>query len=187
MKITETFDVERDIESVWALFVDVPELAHCLPGAELTEYHDDGRCAGRVEAKIGPISAIFEGEATVTGDATTRSGTVTGKGADRRGGSRAQLKVAYSLEPIPSGTRVVVDADVILSGAAAQFGRIGLLKEMTGRIIGEFVHCIEAKLAAPTPEAAAAVHAAEVKGFSLLLASMVAPITRLFRKIFRRV
>ncbi len=97
------------------------------------------------------------------------------------------MRVAYSLEPIASGTRVVVDADVILSGAAAQFGRVGLLKEMTGRIIGEFVHCLEAKLAAPTPEAAAAVHAAEVKGFSLLLASMVAPITRLLRKIFRRV
>lgn len=168
------------------MFIDVPELAHCLPGAELTEYHDDGRCAGRVEAKIGPITAVFDGEALVDADPATRSGTVVGKGADRRGGSRAQLKVAYFLEQIASGTRVVVDADVVLSGAAAQFGRIGLLKEMTGRIIGEFVHCIEAKLAAPTPEAAAAVHAAEVKGFSLLLASMVAPITRLIKKIFRK-
>ncbi len=86
MKITDTFDVERDIESVWALFVDVPELAHCLPGAELTEDRGEGRYLGRVEAKLGPITAIFEGEAIVTGDAATRSGTVVGKGADRRGG-----------------------------------------------------------------------------------------------------
>ena len=186
MKITDVFDVERDVESVWALFEDVPGLAHCLPGAELTEDHGDGRYSGRVDAKLGPITAMFEGEATVGSNASTRSGTVVGKGVDRRGGSRAQLKVAYSLESTPSGTRVTVDADVMLSGAAAQFGRVGLLKELTGRIISEFVHCLELKLAAPTPEAAAAVQAPEVKGLSLLLASMLAPVTRLLRRLFSK-
>lgn len=178
--------MERDVESVWALFEDVPELAHCLPGAELTEDHGDGRYSGRVAAKLGPISATFEGEATVGSDPATRRGTVVGKGVDRRGGSRAQLKVAYSLESLASGTRVIVDADVMLSGAAAQFGRVGLLKEMTGRIIGEFVHCLEAKLAAPTAAAAAEVHAAEVKGLSLLLASMFAPLARLLKRIISK-
>ncbi len=186
MKIADAFDVEREIDSVWSLFNDVPELAACLPGAEITEDHGDGRFSGRVEAKLGPITAAFEGEATVEPHLSDHSGTVSGKGVDRRGGSRAQLKVVYSLESIESGTRVNVDADVVLSGAAAQFGRIGLLKEMTSRIIGEFVHCVEAKLAAPTPEAAAAVHAPDVKGLSLFLSSLVAPLTRLFRKLFGR-
>jgi carbon monoxide dehydrogenase subunit G len=186
MKITDTFDVGRDIESVWTLFEDVPELALCLPGAELTDDHGDGRYTGRVEAKLGPITANFDGEATVESDPTSHQGSVSGKGVDRRGGSRAQLNVTYSLETIPSGTRVTVDADVTLSGAAAQFGRIGLLKEMTSRIIGEFVHCVEAKLAAPTPEAAAAVHAPDVKGLSLFLSSLVAPIARLLKRLLGR-
>jgi carbon monoxide dehydrogenase subunit G len=186
MKITDTFDVERGVDSVWALFENVPELALCLPGAELTQDHGDGRYAGHVEAKLGPITANFVGEATVESDAAARRGAVAGKGVDRRGGSRAQLRVEYSLEPISSGTRVTVDADVTLSGAAAQFGRIGLLREMTGRIIGEFVHCVEAKLSAPTPEAAAAVHAPEVKGLSLFISSLVAPLTRLLKRLFGR-
>ncbi|MCP4966273.1 MAG: SRPBCC family protein [bacterium] len=186
MKITDTFDVDCEVDAVWALFEDLPELAQCLPGAELTEHHDDGRCAGQVEAKLGPITATFDGEATVVSDTATRTGTVSGKGVDRRGGSRAQLTVAYKLLEIEGGTRVTVDADVVLSGAAAQFGRIGLLKEMTGKIIGEFVQCVEAKLSAPTPEAAAEVHAGDVKGISLLLSSMVAPLVRLFNRVFRR-
>jgi carbon monoxide dehydrogenase subunit G len=186
MKITDTFDVDREVDTVWALFEDVPELALCLPGAELTNDHGDGRCTGQVEAKLGPITATFDCEAIVVSDAATRTGTVSGKGVDRRGGSRAQLTVAYELVSIEGGTRVTVDADVVLSGAAAQFGRIGLLKEMTGRIIGEFVHCVEAKLSAPTPEAAAEVHASEVKGISLLLSSMVAPVVRFFSRLFRR-
>ena len=81
---------------------------------------------------------------------------------------------------------MTINADVLLSGAAAQFGRIGLLQEMTGRIINEFVHCLEAKLSAPSAESAAAIHAPEVRGLSLFFASVFAPITRLFKRIFRR-
>jgi len=186
MKITDTFEVSSDIAKVWEAFENVPDLAHCLPGAELTEDHGDGRYSGRVETKLGPITANFDGEATVESDAAARTGTMTGKGVDRRGGSRAQLKLNYSLEAIDAGTRVTIDADITLSGAAAQFGRIGLLQEMTGRIINEFVHCLEAKLAAPTAESAAAIHAPEVKGLSLLFSSMFAPITRFFKRLFGR-
>jgi carbon monoxide dehydrogenase subunit G len=186
MKITDTFEVASDVGKVWEAFENVPDLAHCLPGAELTDDLGDGRYAGRVEAKLGPITARFEGEATVESDSTAHTGSLTGKGVDRRGGSRAQLKVEYRVEAIDDGTRVTVDADVALSGAAAQFGRVGLLQEMTGRIINEFVECLEAKLAAPTTETAAAIHAPEVKGMSLLFASMFAPVIRFIKKLLRR-
>lgn len=184
MKITDTFEVSRDIDSVWALFQDVPNLALCLPGAEITEDLGDSRYKGTVEVKLGPIAVSFEGEATVLSDKTERRGTVKGRGADRRGGSRAQLTVEYSLEATDIGTRVTVDADIILSGPAAQFGRVGLMKEITGRIIEQFVDCIEAKLAAGSPEEAAEVRAAEVKGLSLFLASIFAPLIRFLKRIF---
>jgi carbon monoxide dehydrogenase subunit G len=186
MKITETFEVGRDIDRVWEAFENVPDLAQCLPGAELTDDHGDGRYSGQVEAKLGPITARFEGKATVESDSVTHTGSLTGKGVDRRGGSRAQLEVEYGLEAIDGGTRVTVDANVTLSGAAAQFGRIGLLKEMTGRIISEFVECLEAKLGAPTAQTAAAIHAPEVKGMSLLFSSMFAPLVRFIKKLLRR-
>ncbi len=184
MKITDTFEVARDIDSVWALFQDVPNLALCLPGAELTEDLGDSRYKGTVEVKLGPIAVSFEGEATVEPDEAGRRGIVKGTGSDRRGGSRAQMKIDYSMEATDSGTRVTVDADIVLSGPAAQFGRVGLIKEITSRIIEQFVACIEAKLAAETPEEAAEVHAAEVKGLSLFLASLFAPVVRFFKRIF---
>ncbi|GIU92357.1 MAG: hypothetical protein KatS3mg011_1263 [Acidimicrobiia bacterium] len=98
---------------------------------------------------------------------------------DRRGGSRGQVKVEYRLSPENGGTRVVIDADVVLSGAAAQFGRTGLINEMSNRLIGEFVDCVEGKLTAETPEEAAQVKAAEVRGFTLLLRSLWAWLRRL--------
>lgn len=186
MKITEVITVQRDPEAVWDLFQDVPQLAHCLPGAELDEVHGDGSYSGKVSAKLGPLTATFEGKATVTSDHAERAGTVDGKGVDRRGGSRGQVKVHYRIEPGEAGTVVTVDADVMLAGAAAQFGRTGLIKEMSTRLIDEFVHCVEAKLAADTAAEAAEITAGDVRGFSLFLSSLISSVAGFFRRLAGR-
>lgn len=179
MEISKEFEVARPLATVWALFQDVPQVAQCLPGAELTEDRGDGVYAGKLSVKLGPMSANFDGEATVEADDVNHVGTVSGKGADRRGGSRGQVKVTYALADTGGGTKVSVDADIHLSGAAAQFGRVGLINEMSGRLITEFVECLEAKLAAETTEEAAQVEAGEVRGIALLFQSLWAWIRRL--------
>jgi carbon monoxide dehydrogenase subunit G len=183
MKIEETITVQRPVEAVWALFQDVPELSRCLPGAELTEDRGGGVYAGKVAAKLGPMTATFEGEANVTMDETSRTGEVKGKGTDRAGGSVGQVSLKYTITPADGGgSTVAVDADVILSGAAAQFGRTGLIREMSRRLIAEFVQCVEAKLAAETAEQASAVQAGDVRGISLFFASLWQWIKGLFRR-----
>ena len=65
------------------------------------------------------MTANFEGKATVTADAATRSGTINGKGADKRGGSVGRVKIDYAINAADGGgTHVTVDGDVQLSGAA---------------------------------------------------------------------
>lgn len=186
MKITEVIEVKSSPDKVWALFQDVPTLATCLPGAELTEDKGDGKYAGAVSVKLGPMTATFEGEATVAADEASRSGTVNGKGVDRRGGSQGQMKMKYGLEATEGGTKITVDADVMLAGAAAQFGRTGLIQEMSKRLIGEFVDCVEGKLAATTEEEAQEISAGEVKGMSLFFSSLLAAIKRLLSRLLGR-
>lgn len=182
MKIEHEFRVQRPADQVWEFFQDVPAVAQCLPGAELLDDKGDGSYAGKVAVKLGPLAATFEGEATVAPDPAGKTATIDGKGVDRRGGSRGQVAVVYRVEPEGDETRVVIDADVHLSGAAAQFGRTGLIKEMSGRLIGEFVDCLHAKLEAETAEEAAAVEAGEVRGLSLFFSSLIAWFKRLFRR-----
>jgi carbon monoxide dehydrogenase subunit G len=181
MKITQEFEVNRPIQQVWEFFQDIREVTQCLPGAELLSDDGDGKYSGRVSVKLGPMSAVFDGSATVTQDESTHTGLIDGKGEDRRGRSRGSVKVDYALVARDAtATAVSVDADVTLSGAAAQFGRGGLIIEMTNRLIGEFVQCCEGKLAAATVEERAEIHAAEVKPFRLFLTSLLALIKKLF-------
>ena len=62
--------------------------------------------------------------------------------------------MTYTLSPTANGTKALIDADVTLAGPAAQFGRTGLINEMSRRLIGDFAACLEAKMAAPTEAAA---------------------------------
>ena len=182
MNISQEFAVGRSADVVWNFFQDVPGVAQCLPGAELLAQKDDGSYQGKLSVKLGPMAASFEGSATVTPDPGSRSATIEGKGVDRRGGSRGQVKVVYTITSQDARSRVKVDAQVTLSGPAAQFGRTGLINEMSKRLIREFVDCLEAKLGADTAEAAAEIEASEVRGLSLFVASLWAAVKKLFTK-----
>lgn len=153
MKVEERFEVARPPDVVWALFCDVPEVVQCLPGAELLKDLGDDRYEGRVTLRLGPVTTAFGGEATVRNDPEARSGRIEGRGVDRKSGSRGSIDVTYTLAEVPIGTAVQFDADIVLSGPAAQFGRPGLIRELSARILRDFAGNLEARL---VPESAVA-------------------------------
>ena len=130
-QIVQDFTVDQPVEIVWDFFQDVPEVAACMPGVELLDTVGDNAYKGRLKVKLGPISAQFEGEAKIENlSEADRTGTISAKGADRQGGSRASAKVNYSLTSlVATETRVQVVADITLQGAMAQFGRTGLISK----------------------------------------------------------
>jgi len=186
MKLTQEFQVAKPVDVVWEFFQDIPSVAACMPGAELGDRKEDGPWAGKLTVKLGPMSTSFEGEATIIPDPEARSAHIDGKGVDRRGGSRGQVAVDYALAAADGGTRVTVDADITLSGAIAQFGRTGLIDEMSSRLIGQFVDCLERRLSAETTAEAREIKAPEVKGISLFFSALGSTIANFFRRLFRR-
>jgi carbon monoxide dehydrogenase subunit G len=182
-QITESFTVERPVETVWTFFQNVPEVAACMPGVELLETLDGETYKGKMKVKLGPISAQFQGQATIENrDEAGRIGVISARGADRQGGSRASAKVQYSLAPADAGTKVDIVADISLQGAMAQFGRTGLIQEVSGQLTKEFAGCIEQKLAAQSPEEAASVSAGEVKGFRVFIQGIWGWLKSLFAR-----
>jgi len=194
VKVGERFVVAQAADEVWTLLRNVPQVVQCLPGAELLESLGEDRYRGRVTVRLGPVTTAFEGEATVRNDAAARAGRIQGRGVDRKSGSRGSIEVDYGLAEIPQGTEVQVDADIVLSGPAAQFGRPGLVRELSARILRDFAGNLEARLAAPSPtsgEAASAGPAVvlphrELRGFSLLWSSVIALLRGFFASIFGR-
>ncbi len=162
MKISSSFSVARPRNQVWDLFQDVPRVASCIPGTQITELLGDGRFKGRVDVKLGPISAAFEGDAAHTVDAPNFTGSITGNGRDRGAGSRAKFTTVYHLTGTDGGTDVAVESDISLAGAVAQFGRTGLMEEVTSRMLQQFAANLETQFGADTTADAPAICAAPV-------------------------
>ncbi len=157
-EIAQSFEIDQPPETVWRIFQDVPRVVTCMPGLEYggAEAGEAGAEThrGKVRIKLGPVSAAFEGEATILEtDAGARSARIEGKGIDKRGGSRASASVLYKIEENGAGSRVKIDADIKLSGALAQMGRTGIVQDVAAQITEQFANSLRATLAAESPAA----------------------------------
>ena len=66
MLIKNEFEVAAPVEKVWEFFDDIPQVAACLPGTELTEDLGDDRYQGQVAIRMGPVRLSFGGTAQIT-------------------------------------------------------------------------------------------------------------------------
>tara|TARA_B100001057_G_scaffold478388_1_gene548767 strand:+ start:1002 stop:1583 length:582 start_codon:yes stop_codon:yes gene_type:complete len=151
--------VNRSVDQTWDFFQDVPKVATCFPGANLTEQTEDGIYKGNVSIKLGPFSATFEGEATYEPDQQQKSGKVEGKAIDKRGGSRSRLLLNFKLLEIDGEkSQVDFDADIQLAGPIAQFGRVGVIEQAAELLIAEFVKNVEGRISESSSNSDHQVH-----------------------------
>jgi len=158
MKITHEFAVNTPIDRAWRMLTDLEGIAPCMPGARLTGVDGDVY-QGKVKVKVGPVISEFAGTARFTEkDDTNYRGVIDAKGRDARSAGNAAALVTAVLRAEGDRTTVSVDTDLKISGKLAQFGS-GMIKEVSGKLLAQFVANLEAKLAAEQAPPAAVVDA----------------------------
>ena len=88
MLIKNEFEVAQPVEKVWQFFDDIPQVAACLPGAELTEDLGDDKYKGRVAVRMGPVRLQFAGTAEITERDEAAKRVVVRRGRRRGEGPR---------------------------------------------------------------------------------------------------
>jgi carbon monoxide dehydrogenase subunit G len=152
MVITTRFELAAPVESAWAYLLDVPKIAHCVPGASLTEVINDKTYAGKVEVKLGPIGVSYKGQISIESmDEATHTVSIKAAGSETRGRGGASATMTAQLEPSEKGTQVVMKTDLAVSGVVAQFGRTGIVQEVAQRMAQRFANCVDQELKAPAP------------------------------------
>lgn len=147
MQLEESFDLPVPRDAAWEAFRDVAMLVSCLPGAALKSVVDAEPLEIVFSVKLGPISASFAGQGSVVYHDDC-SGSFSGGGTDRKTNSRVKGEAKFSLHETDEGTRVQVLVDYALTGALAQFGRPGIVKEIASNITQQFAANLKARLAA---------------------------------------
>jgi carbon monoxide dehydrogenase subunit G len=192
--IENSFTVARPVDEVWNYLLDVERITPCLPGAELTETVDDHTWKGKVNMKLGLVSMSFAGTVEMAErDLASHRVVLHARGTEQKGKGAADAKVTSWLEPADGGTTLKMEADITLTGAAAQLSR-GLLPEVSKRLTQQFADCLEENLGAAaagaaesTGEATTSAAPAAVKpvgGIRLGLAAIWGVIAGFFRRLF---
>jgi carbon monoxide dehydrogenase subunit G len=147
MLIKDAFEVQSPVDKVWAFFGDIPQVAACLPGTELTQDLGDGKYLGTVAIRMGPVRMEFAGTATVTErDDGAKRMVIDASGADAKGRGQATMALTAHLVPAPRGTKAEMVMDLQLSGAAAQYGR-GMVSDVTAILMHDFAANMQQRLA----------------------------------------
>lgn len=157
MELVHSFTVPASPEQTWALLTDLHQVGSCFPGATVTEASED-EFSGTVKVKLGPIAMVYSGSgAFVSRDDSAHQAVIEARGKDKRGNGTAGASVNLALSPDgdDGGTLVDVHTDLSITGKPAQFGR-GVMQDVSDKLLGKFVECIESHLAAP-PEVVAEV------------------------------
>ena len=149
MEFDNSFEVPLPPAKAWALLMDIPRIAPCMPGAELTEIVDPQNFKGRISVRLGPVALAFAGRVEFDGvDAVNHTARVKAQGSDAKGRGGANAAATFRIEPNGSGSKVLIHTDLMLSGAVAQYGRgAGMIQATAAQIIGQFADNLRAQLA----------------------------------------
>lgn len=157
MDLSHSFTVPTSLDATWAHFQDIGALAECFPGAQVTSVGEDDDGAptfeGTCKVKLGPIALVYAGSGRfVERDEAGRRFVVDAKGRDKRGNGTAGATVTVTMaEASADATRVDVVTDLAITGKPAQFGR-GVMQDVSDKLLGQFVSCLEQRLAGDGPD-----------------------------------
>jgi len=148
MLISESFDIDQPVDQVWKFLENIPLVAACIPGADLTNQVSDSEFQGDVTISAGPVKLEFSGVVKVLNrDEARKALVLDAGGADKKGRGTANAILTIALAPLGGATRVNLSMDLTISGAAAQYGR-GLVQDVTGVLVQQTAGSMKARVTA---------------------------------------
>ena len=158
MELKNDFTVDLPVDAAWEELMDIPQVAACVPGAELTDSLPDDAYKGKMKLKLGPVALNFQGTVTIADrDDAAKTALLLGKGSDSKGRGNANSKTQVRVVPKGAGSEVQLETSLQLSGMIAQYGRAsGVIKAVSDELISQFAanlqKTLESKLSGPTAQ-----------------------------------
>ena len=142
MEFDNSFEVPLPPAEAWPVLMDIPGIAPCMPGAQLTEVVDDKTYKGNIAVRLGPVALTFAGLVKFEEiDNANRTARVRAQGNDAKGRGSAQAAATFKMEPSAAGSKVLVHTDLTLSGAVAQYGRgVGMIQATASALMSQFAN-----------------------------------------------
>jgi len=146
LKLTNEFTVTVPLERAWETLLDIERVAGFLPGAKIEPSSDEGVYRGTMRVKVGPMVVNYKGTAQlVHTDDAEHVADIAVQATDTKGQGTASATIRNRLVPTDTGTRVIAETDLSITGRQAQFGR-AIMQDVAGRMLDDFARRFETYL-----------------------------------------
>lgn len=142
MKLTHTATIPVPAERVWAVVMNVPLAAQCVPGVAAVTPTGPDRFKGSLMVQIGPVRLVLDGDITVTlRDDAARRSTLRADAKDTRLGGTVRATVDISLKDAPGGCELRIESDVQIGGRIGEFGQ-PVIQRKSDQLLAQFTQCL---------------------------------------------
>ena len=146
MKLEHVVSIDAPRERVWAVLMDLPVAARCVPGTR--DITPDGELVrGTLEVRVGPVKLALAGSVAVEQrDDLAGTARLRADAADQRigGAVRAFVDVALSGD---APTELRVTSDVAILGRIGELGQ-PLIARQADKVLAGFAECLRRTVAA---------------------------------------
>jgi carbon monoxide dehydrogenase subunit G len=155
MRLTDELRVSVPLDRVWPLLLDVPRVAHALPGASLEADPVQGEYRGQMKVKLGPVTAQYSGVASLQDvDEDEHVASFRVQGREARGQGTAEATITINARQDAGATYVLVETELNITGRQAQLGR-GIMEQVASGVLREFASRLERAIAGEATPAGA--------------------------------
>lgn len=145
MTMTGQVELTAPRDAVWAKLNDPDVLRACIPGCEELEKTEDNGFQAVARMRVGPVSARFRGQVTLSDFDPPNGYRISGQGDGGLAGfATGGAKVALTEKP--GGTVLSYDVEAQIGGKLAQLGQRlidGTAKRLADEFFANFAKVVE--------------------------------------------
>jgi carbon monoxide dehydrogenase subunit G len=145
VKLDHRVTIDAPRSAVWAVLMDLPVAARCVPGAHDIAIAGDG-VRGTLDVRVGPVKLALAGTVAVEArDEAAGTARLRADAADARVGGAVRALVDLALTG-DGPTELRVSSDVAILGRIGELGQ-SLIARQADKVLAGFADCLRATVA----------------------------------------
>ena len=145
MKLEHHVRVDAPRAKVWAVLMDLPVAARCVPGTRDVAPDGEG-VRGTLDVRVGPVKLALGGTVAIESrDETAGTARLRADAEDRRIGGAVRALVDLRLSG-DAPTELAIASDVAILGRIGELGQ-PLIARQADKVLAGFAECLRATVA----------------------------------------
>jgi carbon monoxide dehydrogenase subunit G len=146
VKLDHRVTVDAPHATVWAVLMDLPLAAGCVPGSRDIAADGDG-VRGTLDVRVGPVKLALAGSVTIDSrDESAGTARLRADAADKRIGGAVRAFVDLTVTG-DGPTELHLVSDVAILGRIGELGQ-PLIARQADKVLAGFADCLRATVAA---------------------------------------